>query len=91
MSSFRTRFQASYYDVVNVLDAAGRSPLHWAAVTDRVEFVRLLLEYGADVDIRDCAGRTPLFGASAFGAVATVRLLLEQKACKDGEDDRGEW
>lgn len=64
--------------------------MHWAAVTDRVEFVRLLLEYGADVDIRDCAGRTPLFGASAFGAVATVRILLEEKACKDGEDDRGE-
>lgn len=75
--------------IINTPDAFDRTPLHWAAMTDRVDFVRALLDIGADADMRDLAGRTPLFSAAAFGADRTVRVLLERGADKHGVDKRG--
>lgn len=75
--------------MINTPDAFGRTPLHWAAMTDRVDFVHALLDNGAEADRRDLAGRTPLFSAAAFGADRTVRVLLERGADKHGADNRG--
>lgn len=61
----------------SVRDGFGRTPLHWAAMADRTNFVLLLLEKGATVDAVDCQNRTPLMSGSAFGATGAVRLLLQ--------------
>lgn len=76
--------------MVNTPDAElGCSPLHWASVTNRVDFMLLLLAHGADVNARDSAGRTPLYACAAFGAVEATALLLEHGADIDAEDFRG--
>lgn len=48
----------------NVRDGHGRTPLHWAALTDRVDVMRLLLECGAEINAVDHLNRTPLFLAA---------------------------
>ncbi|CBN77591.1 expressed unknown protein [Ectocarpus siliculosus] len=77
-------------DVVNMPDATlGCTPLHWAAMLNRVDFMLLLLDHGADVDSRDFAGRTPLFCCAAFGGVEAAALLLERNADENAKDSRG--
>lgn len=77
-------------DVVNMRDAAlGWTPLHWASVTNRLDFMFLLLDAGACVDARDLAGRTPLYACAAFGAVDAAAVLLQGGAAVDGPDFRG--
>eukprot|EP00903_Cladosiphon_okamuranus_P021496 g19762.t1 len=78
------------YDVVNIPDAAfGFTPLHWASVTNRLDFMILLLEEGACIDARDRAGRTPLYACAAFGAADAAALLLQRGAVVDRPDFRG--
>lgn len=76
--------------MVNTPDAAmGCTPLHWAAITNRVDFMRMLLDHGAEVDSRDHEGRTPLFSCAAFGAIDAASLLLERQADHHRTDRRG--
>lgn len=53
----------------------GRTPLHYAALEDRVEEVRGLLATGADPDAQDRQGFTPLHFAAQQGAVSSAQLL----------------
>jgi ankyrin repeat protein len=55
----------------------GRTPLHWAARTDRTEVVRLLLERGADAHVRDEYGDTPSELGSRWGHHEIVELLSD--------------
>ena len=63
-----------------VLDDAGRSPLHCAALTDDVESARELLAAGADSDLPDRRRFTPLHFAAQANAEAVARLLLDHAA-----------
>ncbi|CAM9095900.1 unnamed protein product, partial [Hapterophycus canaliculatus] len=75
---------------INAPDVAlGCTALHWAAITNRVDFIRLLLDNGANVESRDHAGRTPLLSCCAFGAVDAAVLLLQRNADRNAEDARG--
>lgn len=75
---------------INSPDAAlGWTPLHWASVTSRLDFMLMLLEVGACIDPRDNAGRTPLYTCAAFGAVDAAVLLLQRGAGVNGPDLRG--
>lgn len=51
--------------------------MHAASFMGHTEFVRLLLEYGANVDSRRLNGFTPLMLAAGRGHVEIVRLLLQ--------------
>jgi len=51
--------------------------LHMASQHGYVEFVRLLLEHGADLRARDAFGRTPPEIASSFGKLEIVELLSQ--------------
>ncbi|KAK3268330.1 hypothetical protein CYMTET_23160 [Cymbomonas tetramitiformis] len=58
----------------------GQRPLHGAGVGGMVDFVRELVEAGAEVDAEDGEGRTALTVALAFGQEAVARALLEAGA-----------
>jgi ankyrin repeat protein len=71
-------------DPQEVLDEA----LVWAAKTDRVEAVRLLVELGARVDADPYRG-TPLAWAAANGRVDSIRALVELGADPNGRGTFG--
>jgi ankyrin repeat protein/beta-lactamase regulating signal transducer with metallopeptidase domain len=61
----------------NVIDAGGKSPLHWAAREGRLPQVELLIAQGADPHVKDYEGRTPLSLAKEKGHNEIVELLRE--------------
>ena len=80
-------------------DAAGRTPLHYAAEAGFPTAVAALLLAGADPNVRDAAGRTPLHAVASTvveGDVSAgwdegyvVRLLLEAGADPSARDNQG--
>jgi uncharacterized protein len=58
------------------------TPLHWAASSDDVEVLDLLLDAGADIEAPGAviAGGTPLSDAVAFAQWAAARRLVERGA-----------
>ncbi|CAM6097004.1 unnamed protein product [Calypogeia fissa] len=68
------------HSVVNAEDVVKRTPLHYAAVENRVEVVRELLNSrSVDVNAADRDGFTALHLASLKGHGEIVRLLLENR------------
>ena len=59
------------------MDPAGRSPLHYAALTNDADEVRRLTVEGASVDSADSQGFTPLHLASQEHAVEAAAALLD--------------
>jgi ankyrin repeat protein len=67
----------------NVLTEYGTlrmGPLHEASRRGKIEIVRLLVEYGANMELRDGWGMTPLETASHERHGEIVKLLLEHRA-----------
>ena len=67
------------------------TPLHNATHRGRLDLVRLLVEYGADMDIANNRGETPLRMAvdSVGGNLDSLRYLLEQGADVNKADNDG--
>jgi hypothetical protein len=59
------------------------TPLHWAASTDDVAVLDVLLDKGADMEASGgvIGGGTPLADAAAFGQWKAARRLVERGAC----------
>jgi ankyrin repeat protein len=75
---------------VDAVDPEGRTALHHASASGRVEVVRLLLDKGADEDAEADGRWRPLHYASALGHAGVVALLLERDALTDADDDEDE-
>ena len=65
------------------MDPAGRSPLHYAALTNDADEVRRLIANGESVDSADRQGFTPLHLASQEHAVDAAAALLDLGATVD--------
>jgi len=65
---------------VNVSEADGSTPLHWAVESDDLEMTRLLLKAGADAKRANRYGVTPLQLAAVNGNVSVIRDLLDAGA-----------
>lgn len=66
--------------VVNLIDAIGWAPLHWAALRNNTKVVDLLLGYGAHKHQMDYVSRTPLDVALTFQRTEMACKLLETPA-----------
>ncbi|KAG7252898.1 hypothetical protein CRUP_003956, partial [Coryphaenoides rupestris] len=64
--------------MVNTRDPKGRSPLHAAAYSEKVEGLQLVLDQGAEVNAVDGSGRSALMVAADRGQTTAVELLLHQ-------------
>ncbi len=65
---------------VDVRDDAGNTPLHIAALKGRLDFMKLLLEVGADVDAEGEDKHTALHTAAWKGNHGMACLLLYYRA-----------
>lgn len=79
---------------VDVRDAGGKTPLHWAAALDLEAMAEgativALVERGADVNARTNGGTTALHEAASAGNVIAVKILLKHGADPLARDDRG--
>ena len=70
--------------MLNARDAECQTPLHWASWRGAggryLEFMRALIDAGADIHATDGRGRTPMHLGASVGKSRGVRLLIEQGA-----------
>lgn len=69
--------------------ASQESPLYLAAVNNRLDTVKILLDFNANIESRDRNRQTPLMAAARNGYDAIVGLLLDKKAKVDAKDKKG--
>jgi ankyrin repeat protein len=60
---------------LNELDMNGHTPLHWAVFRGDIDFVKMLLDAGANPNILSFDGVTPKWRARDFGLVEIDKLL----------------
>lgn len=85
----RVLLDAIGLSLINIQDEAGRSPLHYAAMSGRPQLVSLLIERGADVSASDVDGSSILQYAVVNGEPTNVRLLLRHGADRYHPDRNG--
>lgn len=74
---------------IDLLDADGITPLHWATQSQDPAIVTFLLERGSPVDVRSIEGETPLMAAVQSAGIEKVTILLDRGAYVNAADQRG--
>jgi hypothetical protein len=72
-----------------ILGHNGVTALHVAAMWNRPEAIRWLMEHGADLKAKDCDGFTPLHWAAYCGQTEIVRQLIDKNADIKAKDCDG--
>lgn len=62
---------------IDALDRNGRTPLFFAAASNNIKMVQLLLERGANPYAQDRAGTTPLLVAAANNHLGVIQQMVE--------------
>ncbi len=76
---------------VDVKSSWGRTPLHTAAVYNRVKIAQMLIDAGANVDSQDnYDGEGPLHKAAGYNRVKIAQMLIDAGANVDSQDNYGE-
>ncbi|MBQ2621753.1 MAG: ankyrin repeat domain-containing protein [Thermoguttaceae bacterium] len=76
---FETMFRTRWIDL-NYHTSHGDNVLHYAALKGDLDWVKRIVEMGADVNEADNNGRTPLLFAAIKGKLALVEYLAQQGA-----------
>ena len=66
--------------LVSALTGLGETPLHFLAVEDRLDAVKLLVEHGAKIDTLNQFGNSALAEAASLGYVETLGWMLANGA-----------
>lgn len=69
---------------VNVKDRDGMTPLHWAVLKNKTDWVEALLKSRSDSNIKDNFGRTPLYLSLIRGHKEIINILQEGGGILDG-------
>ncbi len=86
-SSFSNNFEGKSTANINALYVKN-TPLCIAIQKGELDFVKKLIEYGADVNEKSF-GMTPLMIAARYNKVEIIKLLLEHGARQYEKDDKG--
>ncbi len=71
-------------------DAAGWTPLHYAATRDNSAFTRVIVEAGADLNAPATGGETPLHIAARTGKLGALQTLLAHGADMSLQNEKGQ-
>lgn len=71
---------------INLQNASGNTPLHWAALNGHLSAVKLLVDAGADTTVVNKAGRDALFEAEAGEKGDVVAWFLAEGKGAGGQD-----
>lgn len=63
---------------INAVNAAGNTPLHWAALNGHLECVKLLMHSGSDITVFNAAGHDAVFEAELNDKQDVVDWLLSE-------------
>ncbi|MEG4393940.1 ankyrin repeat domain-containing protein [Microcoleus sp. BROC3] len=74
---------------VNAKHKYGWTPLHSAAMSDRIKVAQTLIAKGADVNAKDTHGRTPLHFAAAFDGIKVAQTLIAKGADVNAKNKNG--
>jgi ankyrin repeat protein len=74
----------------NTLDDIHRTPLHYAAIGNSVDCLKILLQAGACTEMRDIHGATPIFFTVQYDAAAeSLKVLLDGGANSNIKNKEG--
>ena len=76
-------------NIVDYKNKDGQTALHYAALRNDSQMVKLLVDNQALIDSADSLGRTPLHFASQNDSIAAAKILIEHQAnpaIKDNDD-----
>jgi len=76
-----TEMQQIDIKLLNLIDEAKNTPLHWAAGANKTEVMCFLINNGCLLNEKNCLGDTPLHRAVWRGHRAAVKLLIESSVC----------
>ena len=76
------RGEIVWLEILNIRDDQGKTLLHLACEKGDVEFVRLLVNRGADINALDRYELTPIYIAVSFGFREIVKFLIDQDRIK---------
>ena len=74
---------------VNMVDAEGRTPLHFCAAYNRIQAAAQLISAGADLEKSDSKQNTPLHYAAGYGRGEIASMLLEAGAIGSAKNATG--
>ncbi|XP_076656794.1 L-asparaginase 1 [Halictus rubicundus] len=81
------------YDYANAdfsqKEFSGRTPLHCAALHNKAQTIKFLLEHGVPTDCKDKIGQTPLDLAMAAGSAEAVSLLSKTEPTENSGETNG--
>ncbi len=80
----------SGHSLSDAKDAAGWTPLHYAATRDNAQFTRMIVEAGADVNATATGGETPLHIAARTGKLGALQTLLAHGADMSLQNEKGQ-
>ena len=95
-AGYQARMQAEIFLLNHPPDCLGRTPLHLAAGSNKLEVVNVLLDAGADPNMKDTDGKTPLhhvvYSCSLLGNGYTkvIQTLIDRGADPQQRNNRGE-
>lgn len=67
-------------ELVRIVGDHGKTGLHWAAESDRIEVAHTLVDAGADIEARTSWGASPLDWAATMGSTRVAEFLLSRGA-----------
>lgn len=67
-------------ELVRMAGDHGKTGLHWAAESDRIDVARALVDAGADIEARTSWGASPLDWAATMGSTRVAEFLLSRGA-----------
>jgi ankyrin repeat protein len=81
---------SSNLEILNIPDARGRTPLHWATTKGDAPSVQSLLCAGADLSLIDHFGGTVLASAASAGNVRILESIIQRKVNIRSTNSRGD-